>query len=433
MQVKVFESPDMASGLKMVRKELGAEALILSTRSIKNPKLGILGKPMLEITAAIDSPIDDPTSPQAVVAATPSYRRKSSAHHPAPFFNKGRNNDLDQRIKSNCFTLEPSSPRTDASVSPGEVERQETIPEGDGVKGEIDDLKQMITRLSQEISCLQTAKQEPESAQHPSDKQEAANTDDDLFHLSSYGIGSDTAGIMMNLARQRLSASEIADKENLTSFYRELVGGFIKVDPPLLSSGAVQRRIAFIGPTGVGKTTTLAKIAALCLAHRDLSIGLITIDTYRIAAVEQLKVYGEIMGMSVDVVLTPGQLEKAINRHQDKDVLLIDTAGRNPRDLMSIDELSSFFPHDLEIEKYLVLSAATKEPELKEAISHFQKLDLDRTIFTKIDECCTLGTILNIQLNNPSPLAFLTNGQRVPEDLIEIDSEKIATLIIPSE
>ena len=433
MQVKVFESPDMASGLKMVRKELGAEALILSTRSIKNPKLGILGKPLLEITAAIDSPIDNPGSNKLPSAGTRTYRDESSAHHPAPLFNKGLNKNIDQRIKDNCFTLEPSSPRAETSISLYDVQRQETLPESDDVKGEIDDLKQMIKRLSQEISCLQTVKQEPESAHHQSNKSEVADSDDGLIHLSSYGIGPDTAGIMMNLAQQRLSTSEIADKGHLTSFYRELVGGFIKVDPPIFSPGQVQRRIAFVGPTGVGKTTTLAKIAALCLARRDLSVGLITIDTYRVAAVEQLKVYGEIMGMSVDVVLTPGQLEKAINKQQDKDILLIDTAGRNPRDLMSIDELSSFFPEDLEIEKYLVLSAATREPELKEAISHFQKLDLDKTIFTKIDECCTLGTILNIQLNNPSPLAFLTNGQRVPEDLLEIDYEKIATLIIPSE
>ena len=204
----------------------------------------------------------------------------------------------------------------------------------------------------------------------------------------------------------------------------------IEVAPPGFKPKANQHRIAFVGPTGVGKTTTLAKIAASYLGKHSNSIALITIDTYRIAAVEQLKVYGEIMHLPVEVVITPEQLEKAINKHSDKDLILIDTAGRSPRDEFCIEELSTFLKPELEIEKHLVLSAATRENELIEIIRCFEKLTVSNTIFTKIDECSKLGILLNVQIQNSNPLSYLTNGQRVPEDLIEISPKIVAELIM---
>lgn len=137
------------------------------------------------------------------------------------------------------------------------------------------------------------------------------------------------------------------------------------------------------------------------------------------------------MGLPVDVVLTPKQFRQAIHNHRDKDVILIDTAGRSPKDKISIEELATFLVDDLAIEKHLVLSAGTRDAELIETISQFQKLNLDRTVFTKIDECSNLGVILNTQLKNPTPLSYITNGQRVPEDILEIDREAVARLVIP--
>jgi flagellar biosynthesis protein FlhF len=157
---------------------------------------------------------------------------------------------------------------------------------------------------------------------------------------------------------------------------------------------------------------------------------MITIDTYRIAAVEQLKVYGEIMHLPVDVVITPEQLEQAIARHSDKELILIDTAGRSPRDSYCIDELASFLAPELHIDKHLVLSAGTRENELLDTIERFSTLEINNTIFTKIDECSSLGILLNTQIQNSSPLSYVTNGQRVPEDLLEISPKLVAELIM---
>lgn len=434
MQVKVFESPDMATGLRMVRNELGADALILSTRSVRNSKLGLIGKSMLEITAAID---ESPASSKNGISPFGT----STANHSVstPFYRKNKVTKPTRSKKSdNLFSLSPSNQPRDIEISSDLLEKNRAHQaEGQHVNSELNVLKSMIQSLSEEVSQLKPAHHPPSSsgstsAMEVDDNVQASVPENNLVNmLCDYGISPETAAIIADLAGDSLSEKERSDTEQLSTFFQEIAAGFIHVLPPDFEQQNSQARIALVGPTGVGKTTTLAKIAALCIGRFRKSVALITIDTYRIAAVEQLKVYGEIMGLPVDVVLTPKQFRQAIHNHRDKDVILIDTAGRSPKDKISIEELSTFLVEDLAIEKHLVLSAGTRDAELIETISQFQKLNLDRTIFTKIDECSNLGVILNTQLKNPTPLSFITNGQRVPEDILEIDREAVARLVIP--
>lgn len=434
MQVKVFESPNMATGLKMVRNELGADALILSTRSVRNSKLGLLGKSMLEITAAID---ESPPSSKNDIGSFGS----STANHSisTPFYRKSKVTNQNRSRKSdNLFSLSPSSQPRDIEISSDLLDKNRAHQtDGQHVNSELDELKSMIRSLSEEVSRLKPVHQPSAATESTTAKQSEDNVQahvpENTFvkMLCGYGISPETAAIIADLAGDSLSEEERSDTELLSTFFQEIAGGFIHVSPPDFEQQNSQARIAFVGPTGVGKTTTLAKIAALCIGRFRKSVALITIDTYRIAAVEQLKVYGEIMGLPVDVVLTPKQFRQAIHNHRDKDVILIDTAGRSPKDKISIEELATFLVDDLAIEKHLVLSAGTRDAELIETISQFQKLNLDRTVFTKIDECSNLGVILNTQLKNPTPLSYITNGQRVPEDILEIDREAVARLVIP--
>jgi len=136
------------------------------------------------------------------------------------------------------------------------------------------------------------------------------------------------------------------------------------------------------------------------------------------------------MRLPVDVVITPEQLKLAIEKHQDKELILIDTAGRSPRDGLCITELATFLSPELNIDKQLVLSATTREEELLNTIEQFSGLGITNNIFTKIDECSNLGVLLNIQIEDSNPLSYVTNGQRVPEDLVEVSQNRVAELIM---
>ena len=193
---------------------------------------------------------------------------------------------------------------------------------------------------------------------------------------------------------------------------------------------AVGRKIAaFIGPTGVGKTTTIAKLAAKFAIQDKCSVALITADTYRVSAVEQLKTYSDIMGIPIHVVYTAAELKKVLDANLDKQLVLIDTAGRSPHNLDQLEELEKFLQIDGTIEKHLVLSATTKYKDALDIMDNFSTCAPDKVIFTKIDEARNIGTIVNILYQVPIPLSYVTNGQNVPDDIELVDPQKLAQLI----
>jgi flagellar biosynthesis protein FlhF len=439
MQVKIFESTDMASGLKLVRKELGPDALILSTRTVRSGRLGILGKQILEITAAVDTTW--PRQPHKNKPTEHSFQ--PPLEHLAYTSNSGvlpstaTVDDYEVKAGESLFKIGARPER------PSQALEQPSLPaaENPQIRQEFDELKNMVKSLAGEITRL-GRRSETDNGQARNaglsgnstlhQRLQSSGHTQVLDLLLSHGVNLETARTISGFAKDSLSEADLTNEQKLYGFLQNTIADILQVERPDFNRTEQQHRIALVGPTGVGKTTTLAKIAADYLSNYSNSIALITIDTYRIAAVEQLKVYGEIMHVPVDVVLTPLQLEQAITRHQDKELILIDTAGRSPRDTLSIDELATFLHPDLGVTKHLVLSATNREEELAETISRFAPLGIDRTIFTKVDECINLGIILNTQIHNSSPLSYITNGQRVPEDLFQADSRKIAELIMPS-
>ena len=419
----------MASGLKLVRKELGPDALILSTRTVRNGKLGLLGKPTVEITAAIDNnwPKEEPApTPEVPTFKTerPAARRLG---HP---FKKKR---IDTTVGTDDIAIDYGAPLEQDHISEDHLARAALlsgspappVTSDDGLRSEVDQLKGLVEQLAAQLAA--TGSSPAASAPEPSssinrDRLPAAVLP--LFKLlEQQGIEGIPAATIAASAAAQLTSEELARPSAVRRFALKGIEGLLRVSPPSFHPGGKQKRIALIGPTGVGKTTTLAKLAAHYLTNHSN-------DTYRIAAIEQLKVYGEIMHLPVDVVISPAQLTEALNRHADKSLILIDTAGRSPRDSLCIEELTGFLPARLGIEKHLVLSAATRENELSETIRHFSKVGVDKMIFTKIDECLKTGVILNIQQQHQSPLSYITNGQRVPEDLLQITRRSVAELIM---
>ena len=419
MQVKVFEATDMAAGLRKIRRELGPDALILSTRTIKSGKMGVLGRKTLEITAAVDNhwpaKSDEPGSFNGKTLAQRAYTDTAQTSNQPP------------QAPNHGYTDNPVETMTSSTST-----KESVLHENPALRQEFDELKNMVKNLAGELSRIETQQSTPpESAPYNplaalEQKLRVGKKNNRIEEiLLSNGINQQTANIISGFAQEHLLEKDLEDEQKIYSFLHETIADIFNIDVPEFSKGAHQKRMAFIGPTGVGKTTTLAKIAAKYLATQSHSIALITIDTYRIAAVEQLKVYGEIMHLPVEVVITPQQLVNALEKHKDKELILIDTAGR------SLEEIQSFFTEDLQIENHLVLSATTRDNELLETLKSFKPFAIHSTIFTKTDECTNLGVLLNTQIQNSSPLSYITNGQRVPEDIMEAEKRILAQLIVP--
>lgn len=205
--------------------------------------------------------------------------------------------------------------------------------------------------------------------------------------------------------------------------------------PKTIEMGDKAKVIFFIGPTGVGKTTTIAKIASSFKIEKEARVAFITADTYRIAAVEQLNTYASIIDCPVSVVYSVEDMNKSLSEYKDYDLILVDTAGRSHKATEQMDELKAFIEEvaqradEFDFECYLTLSLTTKYKDLKSIADKYDDVDW-AVIFTKLDETCSVGNILNIRMLTDRPLSYTTSGQNVPDDIEEINEQGIARQLL---
>jgi flagellar biosynthesis protein FlhF len=188
--------------------------------------------------------------------------------------------------------------------------------------------------------------------------------------------------------------------------------------------------MAFVGPPGVGKTTTIAKIAAIYSLFNSFSISLITIDTFRVGAVEQMRIYGDIIGASVDVVTSPVELRKAIEKNRNQDIILIDTAGRPSQNHYQLAELKSYLDTIDILDIYLVINATTKTRDMIRIINDYKIIPYSQLIISKLDETELPGTLINASYRTGLPIAYIATGQGVPDDIEVASPEMLASIIM---
>jgi flagellar biosynthesis protein FlhF len=219
----------------------------------------------------------------------------------------------------------------------------------------------------------------------------------------------------------------------IEAFCRQVIGK-VKFSRPFsigTSTKSKGRIFALVGPTGVGKTTTLAKLAALIKIKRRRSVGIISIDTYRIGAVDQLRTYANILEVPFVVAQSRAELNKARASLQNKDVILVDTTGKNYLQRDQIRDLKGTFSDTSGVNLFLVLSATAKDIDLRQTIQHFQSLNIHSLIFTKVDETLSHGCMINQLLRFPHAVSYFGTGQRVPEDIEAATQKRLQTFLFP--
>ncbi len=460
MLVRKFEAETMAAALQQVKETLGSDALILSTRTIGRKGLGVLGKQLIEVTAAIESPAMKASAVK--VDSSRSLAGKPQARIPAAYSQRFDHLEEEKVSLSRPLRSEP----VEVAGIPLEDEVRELrarleSQNFDQLQAELSELKNLMQTLSRQnlqqpvvapvipvaaapqVAPVELAPQAPQVVSEPRRPHIAkpavaaaaaaaapAALDDLGQFLSDCGIDAEAAATIARFSTAKMTAEQRRDSTECQRVLTSTLASLVQTSGPLWQPGQPQKRISLIGATGVGKTTTIAKLAAEAMTKSRARVALVTIDTYRIAAVEQLKVYGEIMGLPVEVVLSPDQLQDAFKRHADKDLILIDTAGRSPKDELRIEELNLFLGEDSGVENCLVLSAPTEERLQRKTLKAFSKLPLKRLIFTKLDEADRCGSMINLSTSSNLPLAYLTNGQKVPEDLLMADPQTVAGLVM---
>jgi len=379
MQIKRFEAKNMTAALRLIKEELGPEAVILSARSIKK-RTGIIGSfknSAVEVTAATD------THYHADNSGLLSYRneRYQSRHFPLSKY---------YQVESN----------------------------------------QRIIRNGKESLSTAVSKKYLKE-----EKEEVRSTGKSVFlalyrQLISQDVAPDIAVDLTEAMKIAPDANKQLAKGDIKRLMVSLLKPMGLVPDPIQLDPVKTKIVAFVGTTGVGKTTTIAKIAAHYAIVQNKKVALVTIDDYRIAAIQQLNAYAKIIGIPLEVATNSSEFKNHLKRFKTRDLILIDTPGFSQNNDNQIIELNSYFQKLNKIEIQIVLSATTKEIDLIDTLNRLNRIRPAGLIFTKLDESNTFGNLLNALVRTKMHFSYFTDGQQIPDDLEEATIEKLVELLL---
>lgn len=429
MKIKRFFAKDMRAALAQVKETLGADAVIMSNKKVTGG---------IEIVAAVDY---DSPKPAAAPTASPfmelgedkvslgsGHVRSNSKTNPEPVADSLQallerqqsrlNEQLGQQNSAKDLDMpawakglgEEHKPapqlreKTPERASKGNNAKQQQ--EMEAMREELASLRGLLTHQLSSLMSDQRSRTDPVGAMLKRKLLEAEFSPDVAERLASLSQHYQSAELGRALPQ---SLANLLDNQG----------------DDLMRQGGI---VALVGPTGVGKTTTLAKLAARFIAHHGPdSVLLVTMDHYRIGAFEQLATYGKIMGCPVKQAHDLNELEQILYQFRSRKLVLIDTAGMGQRDMRLYQQLDNLAANTrLPIRSYLVLSATGQRRVLEEAVSHFQRIDLAGAVLTKLDESVSLGAALSVLIQSGLSLSYITDGQRVPEDMQVADTLTLA-------
>ncbi len=397
MRIKKFTASSMREALLQIKEELGEDAVILKTRKIPKSVFALGSKDEIEVTAGIDE--------EAVKAErmTPLKMNGNSTG----VYKRPRSSNI---IDTNAPDAPEIRPFFKELISQEETQRDDPVSQSKKDKQQIEELKENI----QELTTL--VKNIVENGSSVSSTQPALSGAWMKIYkqLLDAEVKPEIAGSVLKKigAANLLLSDAMAEKKFLSS-----INDVFPVSGPLKLKKGNPLVIAFVGPTGSGKTTTLAKIAAHCCLNKKRKVSIITADTYRIAAIEQIRMFADIIKVGLHVVFSPDEIAEAMKSCSSDDLVLIDTAGRSQRNDEHMDDLKDLLNAFCPDEIHLVLSATTKDSDLCDIVNRYRLLNINRLIFTKLDETVKLGNIFNIVSESAVPVSYFTFGQSVPDDI----------------
>ena len=433
MTIQTYTASTMADALAEVKRNLGQHAVVLHTRSYKRGGLlGLGAKTVIEVTAADGRELGRQRGREAAKSPRAQALRQASRQRPA--VDTTRTPDP-QQLAGDLIrrTYQAARSQFDEPVNVASPAATAVLPEptlapapsaaDPQLSRELQAVRQLVEQVVRQQQSARTLATAPPTAGLPDALVEHYATlieneiEAELASQIVRGVDTDAGGdVSEALVSQIAKLLPARDAEAPAN----------RVDGRPLT-------IALVGPTGVGKTTTVAKLAATYKLKQNKKVGLITADTYRIAAVEQLRTYAQIIGLPLEIVSGENELATAIGRMADMDVILIDTAGRSQRNFDRLGELSRLLEVAQPHETHLVLSATASQRVLLEIVDRFAAVNPDHLIFTKLDEAVTCGGLLNVARQVNRPLSYLTTGQEVPHQIEPCDPKRLASLMLGRE
>lgn len=385
MKIKKYTAPSMPEAMKKIRAELGSDAVILNSRVFQSGGfLGFFRKNNIEVIAAID--------PETETRSKPALQ-----------------------IKPQIETY------SKVPIKGSEFKEKLEVPSLVSAADNIDILKE-ITHLKEMLSNKDTRVPVHHSLPEPISRQ--------IEFYRDQEIDSDIIDVLTaTLLEKWYLGGASADEDELRKWSAEAIS--LKLTNQSFGGITFDKKfVNVIGPTGVGKTTTLAKIAADSVLKHKKKVAFITTDTYRIAAIEQLKTYAKILDVPIEVCYNMEDFKQASEKFADFDLVFIDTAGRNFRNKKYVNDLKTAIDFDNDMETFLVLALTSKQRDMEDIRKQFSLINIDKFIFTKVDETAVYGAMLNMAVKFSTGIAYITNGQDVPDDLIEANPAVIAQTIL---
>ncbi|MBD8035412.1 flagellar biosynthesis protein FlhF [Solibacillus sp. A46] len=386
MKMKKYNAPSIAEAMKQIRSDLGEDAVILNSKVVVTKRFfGLVKNKSYEVVAGYDQ-----------VEKIPAYF--SSQDIPTrPTFKDDRTMPMNQ------------------SSSPVEKPKKASQEDSSAISGNL------VKDIAELKSMMQSMQRMSTQSQYPNE----------LLPFVDFLKQQELGEELITAISDELFEHYSQNNQLTWNEMQEIAKDYLRkelYDLPISGMSYDKKYINVLGPTGVGKTTTIAKIAARSVLEKKKKIGFITTDTYRIAAIEQLKTYAALLQAPVEVVYNAADYAEAIKKLAHLDLIFIDTAGRNYKEAKYVNDLKSLIQFDDQLESYLVLSLTAKQKDLESIIEQFKDINIEKFIFTKLDETNSIGTMFNLMIKYNKGLAYYTNGQEVPEDIEQPSSDKLLEL-----